>query len=167
MAGHYSLSTFVVGALASLLLAAAMPKTSLAQGKDCGSNCGSCGTGKKEGFGYHELGEYNMTCAEAVTGCFRCWGQHTLVRESPLSAEGLLRAIRTSSLDDLVRLAPSLKGQVFVYPQRKMVAVRGEECAKDRIVALAFLPQDRIDVLTRRGIGDLAQFLDQGSVASR
>lgn len=168
MSKQWSFRAIFLGAFASVLFSAALPKVTLAQGNDCGTNCGSCGTGKKEGYGYNELGEYNMSCAEAVTGCFRCWGgQHTLVREAPNSANALLRAVRTSSLDGLIRLAPTLKGQVYLHRQRNLVAVRGEACAKDRVVALAFLSEDRIDALARGGVGDLTSFLAQAPVVGR
>lgn len=163
-----SLKAIVLGALAAVVFGVTSPDPILAQrSQDCGSNCGPCGTGKKEGWAFHVSGQYNMDCAEATVGCVQCSGGQALVRESPISADAVLAAVRSLSLADLIRLAPTLKGQVFVHRQRNLIAVRGEACAHDRVVALAFLPQDRLDVLARGGVGELTPFLARSVSASQ
>ncbi len=162
-----SFQALIVGALVSAVFGAISPTAVLAQGQDCGTNCGPCATGKKEAWNYHANGQYKMDCLEATTGCVQCSGGVQLVRESPVGADAILATVRSSSLAELVRLAPTLKGQVFVHRQRNLVAVRGEACAQDRVVALAFLPKDRLEVLARAGVGELTTFLNQSVVANR
>lgn len=156
------LEALAKAALIAIVLAPATPRTVSAQ--DCGTNCGGCGTGKKEGYDYHARGQYNMNCQDAITGCASCpggGGSEMLVKDAAQAPGALLSTLRSVSLESLRQMAPTLRDRLVVHPTRNIVAVRGAACQSKSVVALAFLSRERMEILSRSGLPGLEDFLNQ------
>lgn len=144
---------------ASLVILVAGAADLLAQ--DCGEYCGPCGAGSKEGWSHNENGEYNMNCKATDEGCPQCGGITMLVSDLPKEMD-LLTALKSAPMASLRAAVGTLRDRLLVYPERNMIAVRGERCAANSIVAVAFLPADRVAALATSGLPRLENFLAEG-----
>lgn len=102
-----------------------------------------------------------MNCKATDEGCGECAGITMLVSDLPKGMD-LLAALKSAPMASLQAAAGILRDRLLVYPERNMVAVRGERCAANSIVAVAFLPADRVAVLARSGLPRLEKFLAEG-----
>ena len=153
--------TLLKGILGALFFFGLQPDALSAQ--DCGSSCGYCGPGKREGYTYTVNGDYNMDCLTATTGCKKCGGAQTMVADAQPAPAALIRAIRTAPIGSLRQLTPELTARLLVHPARGMIAIRGEGCEAGSVVAVSFLERRRIELLARGGVVSLESFLSSSA----
>jgi hypothetical protein len=140
---------------AATVLVFALPQGLAAQ--DCGSECKSCGTNKREGYSHVEKGQYFMDCVVATTGCQACG--ETMISDAATAPAKILHTLRSASPQALAKLAPSLKDKLLLHQGRGIVAVRGVKCDSSKVTALTFLSPERIEILRRSGLPRLEDFL--------
>ena len=145
--------------VASFAIVAVTPDSVAAQFDDCGTNCRDCGEGKKEGYSWHADGQYNMNCLPATTGCVKTGcGAAGLVNDAPKGtlSLALVSAAPGATMNELIRTSGL---RLLVYPARNMVALRGDRCAENKIVAVMFLPPAQVSALAKAGARSLEEFL--------
>jgi hypothetical protein len=131
-----------------------------AQTVDCGEYCGPCGTGKKEGWGWSASGDYDMRCIETQGGCPTAGcGAGSLVSDVRVSSSLLAKLSSASTSQAAWQTIPGMRERLLVYPARNMVALRGDRCAANSIVAVVFLSPARVADLAKRGVPLLEKFL--------
>jgi hypothetical protein len=142
--------------LTAAVLLVAAPATAKAQSlHDCAEYCSPCGAGWKEGTTHNANGEYVMSCHLTSEGCALC----------PASLAGDTRGtvdlakLTSMSLSALLASVGNMRERLLVYPERNMVALRGDRCAVNTVVAVVFLPKERVIALAKAGVPTLERFL--------
>jgi hypothetical protein len=124
--------------------------------QDCGEECGPCGQGKKEGMTWSAQGDYNMQCLTMNGPCLKCGA--SLVSDVP-NVASILQVLGAGPLSSLPTAASKLRDRLLVHPARNLVALRGDGCAAQKIIAVAFLSPDRIAALAKGGAARLDEFI--------
>jgi hypothetical protein len=147
--------------LVGACLFAVLPEIVVAQPvPNCGEYCGPCGTGAKEGTDESANGEYDMRCITTSGGCSSAHCNVGGLVSDNASVASLVTKMSTLPLSSLVAAAKAWRGRLYLHPSRNLVAFRGEGCAANSIVAVAFLSRERLAILAKGGLPHLEDFLE-------
>ncbi len=155
----------VLRSIAAAALGLFLGAGSMAAQSQCGDWCVSCGengwgregTILSSGGGYHHRCVKGNKCSEVGCSDLNAPGP-----SEPSEAQAL-EVLESGNPDEMRRVAEHYGSRLLLHEPRRLLAIRGADCASDHVVAVKYLTPAATRTLSSVGLTDLESFLDRSA----